>query len=283
LAISTLQHLREEDLAKFRATSFACPEWDALKDFWCRPYWKRIWVVQELAVANGRALIGCGSQWIRRSSVQNALNILHSHRNNPETLLWESIDSEMDWLLNLLQICRCDIHEWGDEHLQNLEYLLYLTEQFEASVPHDHFFALLGLSRKEDRLAIPVDYSLRFADICAIVLIHIIQHTRSLNILSGNRSRESKPLSSWMPSFSDPIRRGYGWNTFRNFHAAGARLASASPSECGRFITCRGVEIGTINYVEGPFENSKSAFLNPETILRMRRKAREASNVAKCN
>jgi hypothetical protein len=68
-----------------------------------------MWIVQELAVADGRALVGCGGRWIPLSAFQNALNILAAHRNNPETLLWHAIESDMDWLLNLSQICRCDV------------------------------------------------------------------------------------------------------------------------------------------------------------------------------
>jgi Heterokaryon incompatibility protein (HET) len=282
-AMSLLENLQEEDLERFRAAEFKCPEWLALNSFWRRPYWRRIWIIQELAVADGRALLGCGSRWIQRSAFQNALEILAAHRNNPDTLLWEAIDSDMDWLLNLSQICRCDVHSWGEEHLQRLEYLLYLTEQFEATVPHDHFFALLGLSQENDRSAIPVDYTKCFADICTQTVDYIIHSTQSLNILSGNRSLESNSLSSWMPSFSDRVRRGYGWNSFRIFRASGDKSACVTTSPCGRVLSCKGIEIGRVNFVEGPFENLKSDFHNAQTILRMREKAREALRTMNTN
>src|SRR5215469_9891140 len=170
-AISLLEHLKEGDLTKFSSNNFSSPKWIALKNFWSQPYWKRIWIVQEVAVAHERVWIGYGNQWIRRSAFENALNILLTHRNNHETLLWEGIESEMDWFLNLSEICRRNIHPRTNRNLQDLEYLLYLTEHFEAKEPHDHFFALLGLSRQEDRLAIPIVYSSCFADLCAKVLL----------------------------------------------------------------------------------------------------------------
>jgi len=277
LAISLLERLQEGHLAKFRADNFSSTEWLALKNFWSQPYFKRIWIVQEIAVAHERALIGYGSRWIQRSAFENALNILIAHRNNHETLLWEGIDSDMDWFLNLSQICRCDIHPHANRNLQDLESLLYVTEHFEATVNHDHFFALLGLSREEDRLAIPIDYSGCFADLCSKVLLHIIVRTGSLNVLSGNRSKRNDKLSSWMPSFSDPVRRGYGWNTFRKFHAAGRSPARVKLSLCRRLLTCDGIAIGNIGNVEGPFENSESAFLNGRALLNMRRIATDTS------
>lgn len=276
LAISLLEDLQEEDIAKFSLNNFKTKKWEALKNFWSQPYWKRIWIVQEIAVAHERVLIGYGSRWIQRSAFEKALNILIAHRNNHETLLWEGIDSEMDWFLNLSQICRCDIHPQIDRNLQDLEYLLYLTEHFEATESHDHFFAILGLSRQEDRMAIPIDYTKCFADLCAKVLLHIITRTGSLNILSGNRSTRDKKLSSWMPSFSDPVRRGYGWNTFRKFQAAGRSKANVKLSLCRRLLTCEGIEIGDIVNIEGPFENSESAFLNGRALLNMRRIAMNA-------
>jgi hypothetical protein len=276
LAMTLLEDLQEEHMTKFRETDFTSPEWIALKSLWCRPYWKRIWIVQELTVANGRALIGCGSRWVPRAAFQNAIDILNAHRDDPDTLLWEALESEVDWLLNLTQTCRCDINSWGDEHLQSLEQLLYLTEQFEATVPHDHFFALLGLSREQDRLSIPIDYTPSFTIVCGTVLCHIIRSTKSLNILTGNRSKSLDNVSSWMPSFSDPVRRGYGWNSLRQFQATGSRLASVDLSPCCRILSCEGIEIGKITNVEGPFENSKSAFVNAETILRMRKIAKKA-------
>jgi hypothetical protein len=271
LAISVLENLQEEDVAKFSANDFTTPEWLALKNFWSKPYWKRIWIVQEIAVAHERALIGYGNRWIQRSAFEKAIDILIAHRNNYETLLWEGMESEMDWFLNLSHICRCDIHPPVSRNLQDLEHLLYLTEHFEATESHDHFFAILGLSRQEDRLAIPIDYSECFADLCSKVLLHIIRRTKSLNILSGNRSNRDKKLSSWMPSFSDPVRRGYGWNTFRKFQAAGRKKARFKLSPCKRLLTCKGIKIGNICNVEGPFENSESAFLNGRALLNMRR------------
>lgn len=276
LAMSLLEHLQEKDLTDFRATKFKSPDWIALKDFWARSYWKRIWVVQELALASERALIGCGSQWIPRSDFDNALEILLLHRNNHDTLLWEAIDSEMDWFLNLSLICRSVSQSTKDYKVHDLEYLLYLTEHFEATEPHDHFFALLGLSQQADRLAIPVDYTTCFADICAKVVFHIIKRTESLNVLSGNRSKQDENRSSWMPSFSDPVRRGYGWNTFRKFQAAGPSKAAVNLSPCQRLLSCEGIEIGNVSSIEGPFQNEKSAFVNARTILNMRRIAVDA-------
>jgi len=275
LAITLLEELQEEDLAAFRSARFESREWKALKTFWSRPYWKRIWVVQELAVGSRRALIGCGRKWIPRNKFERALDILIAHRNNYETLLWEALESEMDWFLNLSLICR-NVAPSGEAELnmQDLEYLLYLTEHFEATQPHDHFFALLGLSQQIDRAAIPVDYSGCFADICAKVILHIIQRTNSLNVLSGNRSKTENTLSSWMPSFSDPVRRGYGWNSFRTFQTAGNCIASVTLSPCRRCLSCEGIEVGSISSFEGPFLNSKSEFLDARAFVSMRRIAK---------
>jgi hypothetical protein len=281
-ALLLLRDLTEEQLIEFQTKEFKCPSWIALKNFWSRPYWRRIWIVQELAVANGRALLGCGDCWVARSELQRGLDILNAHRNNPDTLLWESIESHMDWLLNLSQICRSDIHSWGKEHLLKLESLLYLTEQCEASVSQDHFFALLGLCEEEDRKGVEVNYGVDLAETCAQVFERIINQTHSLNVLSGNRSIRNSNLSSWMPSFSDPVRRGYGWNSFRTFSAAGKTEASFKISSCRRRLTSQGVEIGTINNVSRIFFNSKSEYLDIDAILTLRNYAKEAiSNNAK--
>lgn len=276
LAMSLLEHLQEEDIDDFRAANFNSPEWIALKSFWARRYWKRIWVVQELAIASGGAVIGCGNCWIQRSAFDNALDLLLAHRNNHETLLWQALESEMDWFLNLSLICRSVAQSGRNQILHDLEQLLYLTEHFQATEPHDHFFALLGLSQPADRSGIPVDYSQCFADVSAKALLHIIETTNSLNVLSGNRSKRDDNLSSWMPSFSDPVRRGYGWNTFRKFQAAGRSTASVSLSPCRRLLSCEGIEVGRIGNIEGPFENSKSTFLDPRKMLNMRRIAVDA-------
>lgn len=274
VAMSLLEGLQEQHLMAFRAANFMSTDWIALKKFWARSYWRRIWVVQELAVAGDRAMIGCGSRWILRSAFDTALDTLLTHRNNHDTLLWEALESEMDWFLNLSLICRSVNQSSGFRQFQDLEYLLYLTEHFEATEPLDHFFALLGLSQEEDRLAIPADYSRCFADTCAKVLLHIIQSTESLNVLSGNRCQKDGNLSSWMPSFSDPVRRGYGWNTFRQFRAAGSTKAHVNLSLCRRVLSCKGIEIGTISDLVGPFENSRLEFFNVKTMRKMRSIAR---------
>jgi hypothetical protein len=174
---------------------------------------ERVWILQEVAVPQDRVILGCGNCWIPCTVLEKSIDLLAVHVDNAETILCQSLSKGMDWLLNSFDVCRhhrAVSYTDSSSSGQPLETLSYLTGHFHASDPRDNIYALLGLARDEDRMSISPDYTKPLPQLLHQTVEHIINHTGRLNILSGNRSLQLDCLSSWMPAFSDPVRRGYG-------------------------------------------------------------------------
>ena len=154
LALQLLKDLDEEKITRMAEAGFKCPNWVALKNIWSRPFWKRMWIVQELALGGDRVTVQCGNVSITRPVLERAFRTLQSHLDNPLTLLWEGLECEMDWFMNQLAVC-C---EFESGHL-HLESLLDFTGHFHATDDRDHIYALLGISKDATHAGIEPDYS----------------------------------------------------------------------------------------------------------------------------
>jgi hypothetical protein len=269
LAMRTLEQLEEKDVIQMAKAGFTCPRWVALKNLWSRPFWGRIWIVQEIVLGNGRVRVQCGHDHITRCTLERAFKTLRSHLDNPSTLLWEGLDCNMDWFMNLLTVC-CGYDDKLDDpqRSQHLEDLLDFTGHFLATDPRDHVYALLGLLRDRGRTAIEPDYSMTLKQVYANTVKELVSSKGTLMVLNGNRSTKIKNLSSWMPIFGDHVRRGYGWRD--RFKASGY---DAQPcvkfSECCTLLMTKGVLVDHVYAVQGPFENEQGAFHDPNILAHM--------------
>jgi hypothetical protein len=50
--------------------------WKALCDFLCRPYWDRLWIIQEIALSNGMLAVQCGRQMIPWHMLRSAVQLI---------------------------------------------------------------------------------------------------------------------------------------------------------------------------------------------------------------
>jgi hypothetical protein len=281
-ALGLLENLKEEHIAEMAESDFQCSNWKALKKLWSRPFWKRIWIVQELALGGDRVTVQCGDASISRTALERAYKILQLHLNNPLTLLWEGLECEMDWFMNQLAVC-CEFDRANRTLNENLhlENLLEFTGHFRATDERDHIYALLGISKDAAHAGIKPDYSKTLEQVWAHTVKQLVENKQSIKVLKGNKSPrdddESPNLSSWMPAFGDRVRRGYGWR--QGFQVLSRdKAARAAVSKCGRLLKIKGFFIDHVDVVEGPFENSKSEFLNGSIFSRMEEMCNQALN-----
>jgi hypothetical protein len=281
-ALSTLENLTHADIAEMAASKFKCQKWLGLKGLWGRAFWKRIWIVQEMALGDGRVVVQCGQKTVKRCALESAFQILKDHRNNPLTLLWEGLDCEMDWFMNQMEVC-CAYDRSKDmpSRGQHLEDLIDFTGHFLASNARDHVYALLGLTEDGDRIAMEPNYSKTLPQICAQTVARLVHGKRSLKVLYGNRSVCVPGLSSWMPVFSNgpststQVRRGYGWKG--GFRACGSFTDSALEiSACCTLLKVDGIMVDTVESVDVPFENLQSAFRDFPVLSNMKATAGRA-------
>lgn len=178
---------------------------DALKDFFSRPWFRRIWIVQEISVAR-EATVLCGSYALEWKVVVQATRRMESE-------VWRSrirhpyIDTGYEFA-SIVTRTYTWISSEKDYQKVNLIYLLSHFCYYKATLAHDKAYGLLGLSaevqnRTGQDIALklrydkPVEYA--FAD----VVRYSIESSQRLDILRAcTGHRRSPQMPSWVPDWT---------------------------------------------------------------------------------
>jgi hypothetical protein len=197
-----------------------------LQPLFRRPWWGRIWVLQEIALSQHAEFV-CGTRRISRSRFAAAFNAFYalsevialqqsrqrrdltnyhtevlstvSHRPKLMLSIWRIHAFSAFPLLALLRATTIgSIHLLGPDGYQHLE----------STDPRDKIFALLGLTndRKDlERLGVVPDYKKSKEEVFASVTVALLQQGH-ISILSLCRAPEVPlVLPSWVPDWSRPM------------------------------------------------------------------------------
>ncbi|MCJ1475418.1 hypothetical protein MMC13_004080, partial [Lambiella insularis] len=224
------------------------------------PWWQRVWVVQEVALARNLTI----------------------HLGD-RTVTWEDLEAVLAWLARHLSCCaaryRDDPHLYNIDriltnfedaavwqaftreliqkgHRVSLSRLLYRLRYLQATDHRDKVYAVLALAR--DDVAEP-NYSLSVPAIYKSTAFAVIAQTGSLEILSSAAPLpQHYDLPSWVPDWScgDDSRHGSGsMATTMNapYNASGPSRAPPTYSDNGHLIL-RGFVVDTIDEMLDPFD-----------------------------
>ncbi|KAK1752681.1 heterokaryon incompatibility protein 6, OR allele, partial [Echria macrotheca] len=194
-------------------------EWLALGAFLARPYFKRVWIVQEVAMAQ-RLVVVCGKQVINWDSLVHCSEILEESKAWTMLSRYTSIfRSVQDQIAGTQE----PLHFGGQLadllSAQNAirdpsvpaSNLLLLGRQFDATVTADKFYALLGLHRRRTGTSpITINYSLPLASIALSFAEHHIQTSKTLALLTlvedhTFRTKPNASFPSWLPDPAAPL------------------------------------------------------------------------------
>jgi hypothetical protein len=222
----------------------------ALMHFSKRPYWKRVWITQEVCVAK-RVTILCGAkelpfehfaagiifiEWHRaRMWVTNGAKAMFDPLRGP--MLISMMNAEGDGADATLIGARRK-YQRGTNSRDNLLTLLtrscightYLASQ-RATDNRDIVYGILGMASDEKQLAIQVDYEKTTQQVYIDVTRALFKcgHT---NILAWSQQPKLvQGLPSWVPDFSSPIRAFCNEDKFRPL-----ALFSASGTQPNPFL-----------------------------------------------
>ena len=198
------------------------PVYNALEALYCRGWFTRLWVFQEIVLAQ-KCRLFCGSaeitieQLVSVSDAMTRLNLFVLPFESPHK---ETYVTSMNTVFQMGSMKRARGNDEvfamaaraykGD--IPTLAELMKLGNYKKVSNPHDRVYGLIGLATPEARKRISIDYSdksptgrsktyLQCARAC-------IQEDASLSILSLLSERpKGLPLPSWCPNFNAIQRR----------------------------------------------------------------------------
>jgi hypothetical protein len=190
--ISAGQNVTIEDLFPKRGG----PSLDDFKAFMARPYWRRIWIIQEVAAASQVFLACCGKRVSLDSLHRLIDNIVDQQYVSP--IDWPKFYEELQLILDILEIRRRRIF---GEPLRLLEALVK-TRASMSTMAHDKVFGLLGLTIDQDHFVTVPDYKLPENEMCKTMTRSFILSKQKLDIiLAGPRPLGTSSLPSWCPDY----------------------------------------------------------------------------------
>ncbi|CZS91841.1 uncharacterized protein RAG0_02385 [Rhynchosporium agropyri] len=234
--------------------------------FVCVPYFRRVWVVQELSAAR-RPHIICGKDFVVEwQSLDHAtwglLDILYSDTNLVEKIYAADPDLE-DVPPGELSFARRPFY------LRNLRQgildVIALYRDFQSTVPQDKGFALINLATDMDRMDFTPDHTKGLAQTRLEFALAVAKKSVSSDITCAAEPVVADGLivPSWCPDWSTPpttvsnmIRRIYVPDHFDEIHAP-YRWTNPRFSFNGSILDCAGIILDTVRHI-GPFDPSET-------------------------
>ncbi|KAK0254812.1 hypothetical protein LTR12_001921 [Friedmanniomyces endolithicus] len=178
-------------------------EWTALSVLLGRPWFARMWVLQEVGVS-GRVVVRCGEAQVDFDELMWAVSIamLATAGRKRQVALGRGNVKQLMFLSSLRQA------EPSDASLGLLR-LIEAAQSFGATDPRDKFFALYGLTITNlPALGLGADYSLPADWVYMQTVSTLMKESDSLQLLElvNKPSKRSPLLPSWVPSLEPSTR-----------------------------------------------------------------------------
>ncbi|KAH7137001.1 heterokaryon incompatibility protein-domain-containing protein [Dactylonectria estremocensis] len=172
-----------------------------------RPWWRRVWVIQEVAASRGHPVwVGCGQSWLPWDAFMEAALGIENMKGHPFFERVNRLGEGTKWILDkaTLKVAPDPRQERRDNWPGLLNYL-HLTSSYSATDPRDKVFALLGLV---PGLSIIPDYKEPVEQVFGNLVKESIRATHSLMMLVLQRKPRRLALPSWVPDLSTEVDRG---------------------------------------------------------------------------
>ncbi|KAH8885373.1 HET-domain-containing protein [Thozetella sp. PMI_491] len=162
-------------------------QWNSIAELLKRPWFNRLWVWQEIGLANPRSIVQCGSTHCLWRQFGPALACLDSKNTIPE-VIWVIVS----FYRALFRPTRAIA----------LESLLTQARHFSCSDPRDRVYAILGLGEPLPMAQIVPNYGLSAAEVYKNTLLTHIEFSERLELLLHCDFQGRSGAASWVPDWS---------------------------------------------------------------------------------
>ena len=244
-------------LSKLGPHMFHLRTWRATARLFERSWWRRVWVVQEVVVSRFAVVI-CGQErceWRSILRARTAWELL----STPEVSRFLS-DKELEMVhhceFDIAMVMYLQSSKAPLPKRMGLLSLIRLMTRFEATVPRDRLYALLGIEDVVD-IAVSPDYGKSTEEVYVDFVRAFVRDKRRLSILGGAGIGYPKPEPSLdLPSWVPDLRHLAMVDEYSSFAASGNTEAVASFSPDSRLLSVQGIVCGAIDMlVPRPSDN----------------------------
>lgn len=184
--------------------------WSAIINLWQRPWFGRVWTVQEAFLAQKATMI-CGYKSVDLQRFVDLKQVQMEYKKVPEKRL-RPMQSGLTSPFSLA------LWDWSrlKTMLANggvpLFQMLTTTGHAQCSLPVDKIFGLLSMCTKMERLLIKADY--RFCARCIVLrvakyMLIIRENFSPLGVLQTHQTQKMAHLPSWAPDYTKNDEEGH--------------------------------------------------------------------------
>ncbi|KAI4858973.1 heterokaryon incompatibility protein-domain-containing protein [Hypoxylon rubiginosum] len=162
----------------------------ALSHLLARPWFERLWVVQEAKLSDSEAIVNCGQSTMHWDTFLKGVIGIYSDSDLAKATLNARLLAIMDLYFDV-------------KNRMRLEELLNNTQTLQCSDKRDKIYAIMGLI--SEPLSIGVDYSLSVSQVYEDVFRRYLGHRRTLDLLTWCELNKNSPRRpTWVPDWSAP-------------------------------------------------------------------------------
>lgn len=215
----------------------------SLVSLFSRPWFSRVWVLQEALLANQRALVQCGDHSIPWSILRKAMVVLAEKVGLPAEL-FATLGSYRTGLLT--------------KSTWNLPRLLLWGRFRKCTDDRDKIYGMLSLVSPAVAMNISVDYNMSAGEVYRDALLAHAELTKRLELLRHCQlEHRCTGGPSWVPNFAAERGRFFGFRKGHTRQASGhsaAQIRRPSPNvleatgvSCATVTSARKVPAGDLN------------------------------------
>jgi hypothetical protein len=216
--------------------------WHATQTLLESPWFQRIWIVQEIQLANERCMMICGDKEISWYLFRRSIVLLFGKRNHlPETL--------RPLIERVAEFCRTLTNE-------PLQALLIVARRNLCKEPVDKIFGILGLTSPIFASKARPNYSLSASEVYKSIFLEQSFLLSRLEMLASCDSRVPRMigLPSWVPDWS--VDTGETMRTYGSFVTTGYSSSRIKYLPSG-VLEVVGIECCTVSLVSNTLDTTQ--------------------------
>ncbi|KAG4261538.1 hypothetical protein FPRO03_11555 [Fusarium proliferatum] len=222
----------------------------ALKSIGHRPWFRRIWILQEAVLAKKQPILLCGAYelgyeiffktWVLMLNPSEDGQLLYSFMaENP--VRFKAIELVYKNILQARSENTPEEAKGAVSHEKqcalDIVKLLNETTELEATVAHDRLYALIGLLACDPLPpALQPDYTQSFAELCYKFTMFVLEQTQDIRVLNLGTVGSFSSVASWTPDLRN------SWTARSNLTPSPGKCFNIS--EDGKTLTMPAIVIG---------------------------------------
>jgi hypothetical protein len=223
--------------------------WSSIIDRCSRPYFRRIWTIQEQALNKNITMFMCGNKRFSRAALRGMCMFTQTNEEAIASALRTNLMKE-DRVRNRHPLVWTLSHDASTlirlREPVSLDQLLDLVRKARATDPRDMVYGMLGLLLKNIAAQIQPDYTKSGEKVFMEIAIAILSQCQRLGeLLSWCVFNEASTAPSWVPDWQTTQKRRV-IRKIREWKAGGEDLAEWSLCKHGRGLSVKAVRMGQV-------------------------------------